>query len=348
MRKENNSDFLSFENLYKGLKKSCRNVRWKTSVTQYEVNGLKNTAKIIIDIQNSKYRISEYQVFEIFEPKRRTITATRIKDRQLQRSLCDNYLYDALTKSFIYDNCACQIGKGTYFAINRLKTHLHKYYHKNRTNDGYFLKCDISHFFDSINHEIAKEVIKKRVKNNDAFRLVCDIIDSFGGDVGIGLGSQVSQLIALTLLDDMDHMIKERLHVKHYVRYIDDFILIHKDKEYLKYCLQEISSHLCSIGLKLNKKTSLQTIHNGVPFLNWRYVLTNTGAVKMFQNKRRFRAKISKLKKMRNLYEAGRLTLDELSQSLDGMVAHVMHCSCDVPIRKLESASGIISSIKLR
>ena len=113
--------------MYKGLKRSCKNVRWKTSVTQYEINGLKNTAKLIRDIKNGKYKLSKYQEFEIFEPKRRHITATRIKDRQVQRSLCDTTLYDLLTKSFIQDNCACQKGKGTVFAMKRLKKRLQRY-----------------------------------------------------------------------------------------------------------------------------------------------------------------------------------------------------------------------------
>lgn len=99
--------YLEFDKMYEALKRSCRNVRWKTSVTQFELNGLKNTAKTLREIREGKYKISKYQEFEIYEPKHRHITATRIKDRQLQRSLCDNHIYKEITKSFIYDNCAC-------------------------------------------------------------------------------------------------------------------------------------------------------------------------------------------------------------------------------------------------
>lgn len=86
--------------MYKALKRACKNVRWKTSVTQFELNGLKNTAKSIREIENGKYKLSKYQEFEIYEPKHRHITATRIKDRQIQRSICDNYFYPNITKSF--------------------------------------------------------------------------------------------------------------------------------------------------------------------------------------------------------------------------------------------------------
>ena len=130
----NTKDYLNFSNLLKALRKTCRNVRWKTSITQYELNGLKNSVKLINSATNKTYKISGYRVFQIYEPKKRTIMATRIKDRHLQRSLCDNYLYKCLTKSFIYDNCACQVGKGTHFAIKRMGTHLHKFYRRNKSN----------------------------------------------------------------------------------------------------------------------------------------------------------------------------------------------------------------------
>lgn len=84
-----NYEYTEFSAMYKALKKCCKNVRWKTSVTQYELNGLKNTARVISVIESGKYKLLPYQEFEIYEPKHRHITATRIRDRQVQRSLCD-------------------------------------------------------------------------------------------------------------------------------------------------------------------------------------------------------------------------------------------------------------------
>lgn len=328
-------DYISFSNLYHGLKRSCRNVRWKTSVTQYEMNGLKNTAKLIRQIKSGEYQISKYQVFEIFEPKRRTIRATQIKDRQLQRSLCDNVLYNALTRSFIYDNCACQIGKGTLFAVNRLKTKLHQYYRSQRTADGYYLKCDIRHFFDSIRHDVAKAAVRKRVQSDDVCERVFDIIDSFDGKVGIGLGSQVSQLVALSVLDDMDHIIKEQLGIKGYIRYMDDFVLIHHDKQHLKNCLQVIREHLASIGLELNEKTSIQPLRHGLTFLHWRFYLSQTGAVCMTQAKDRVRRRHRHLSKMLAAVRAGALPVSAINDAIAGMIAHINHGKCYHERKKL-------------
>ena len=97
----------------------------------------------------------------------------------------------------------------------------------------YILKCDISKFFSSINHDILKEKILKRIKDKDAIKIVFDIIDSYSP--GLGIGSMTSQVLAIFYLNDLDHFIKETLKIKYYVRYQDDFLLFHPSKEYLKY-----------------------------------------------------------------------------------------------------------------
>lgn len=304
--------------MYKGLKRSCKNVRWKTSVTQYEINGLKNTAKLIRDIRNGKYKLSKYQEFEIFEPKRRHITATRIKDRQVQRSLCDTTLYDLLTKSFVHDNCACQKGKGTIFAMKQLKKRLQWYYRKHGSNDGYFLKCDVHHFFESIDHDKLKEQLTKRIDDLHILEMTFEIIDSFG-DKGTGLGSQVSQLLALTFLDGLDHYIKEKLKVDTEVRYMDDIIIVDESKEHLKEVRHKIELYLKNIGLELNSKTTIQPLHKGVTFLNWKYIVTDKGKVLMLPNTHRLAKKRRKIKAMKRIG----VSQETISQTAQGMTAHL-------------------------
>lgn len=311
--------YLEFSNMYKGLKRSCKNVRWKTSVTQYEVNGLRNTAKLIRDIQAGKYKLSPYQEFEIYEPKWRHITATRIKDRQVQRSFCDTTFYAAITKPFVYDNCACQIGKGTVFAMQRLKKQLQRYYRKHGSNEGYFLKCDVHHFFESIDHAKAKELVSEKISDEHIRQMIFEIINSFGGEKGIGLGSQVSQLLALMYLDKLDHIIKEKFGAEVFERYMDDIIIVDQSKEHLRDCLRRISEHLDSIGLSLNSKTTIQKLRKGVAFLNWRYILTDSGKVLMLPDKRRLTKKRHKLRAMRRKG----LPAETIQQTLSGMIAHL-------------------------
>ena len=261
---------MSYGNLRRALNRCCRDVRWKDSVVGYELHAAQNTHKLMNSLKDGTYKISPYQHFTIYEPKKREILATRIADRQVQMALCQGGLYEDLTEHFIHDNCACQTGKGTDFTLKRVKTHLREYYRKHG-KDGWVLKCDIHHFFPSTSHDVAKEAIWKRVDDPKACQMVCDVIDSFGGDKGIGLGSQISQLVELAVLDDLDHYIKERLHIRHYVRYMDDLVLIHESKDYLTYCRDMIEAQLNAIGLELNDKTTIYPLKQGVKFLQWRW-----------------------------------------------------------------------------
>ncbi len=311
---------ISFDNLYKGLKQSCRNIRWKDSTVGYEANALKNTYRLRHSLLNNNYKIDRYQRFTIYEPKRRDIVATRLKDRQFQRSLCNNGLYDQITRSFISDNGACQRNLGVDYTLNRLTAHLRRYNLKYGT-EGWVLKCDIHHYFPSIRHDIAKAAIYKRVKDKAIADRACEIVDSFG-EIGIGLGSQVSQLVALAVLDDLDHFIKERLQIKYYLRYMDDFVLIHPDKEYLQKCLKLIDAELKAIGLQLNKKTTLYPLRQGVKMLQWRFIISDSGAVIRKMSKKKQSKQRRKLKKIYEKELRGELAAGTAQQSLHAWLAN--------------------------
>ncbi len=288
---------ISFGNLYHALKRCCRNVRWKDSVVGYEANGLKNTLRLRQDLLSGRYKISPYQHFTIHEPKVRSIVATRIRDRQFQKALCDNGLYDDMVEHLIHDDGACQKNRGTDFTLDRMTAHLRRYYHENGA-DGWVLKCDVKKFFPSIRHDVAKAAVRKRVKDEKACDAVCTVIDSFGGEVGIGLGSQISQLVALSVLDDLDHFIKERLHVKHYLRYMDDFILVHPNRAYLQECLQLILLRVGAIDLKLNEKTTLYPLRQGVMLMKWRFRIMPSGKIILAMSTEKLGKQRRKMKKL--------------------------------------------------
>ena len=144
---------------------------------------------------------------------------------------------------------------------------LNKYHRKCKLKYGeyYVLKCDISKFFASIDHERLKEKLKRRIKDKDALEIVFKIIDS--EKQGLGIGNMTSQILAIFYLNDMDHFIKEKLKIKYYIRYQDDFLLFHKSKEYLKYCFSEIKKFVKEEKLKLNKKSRLYKSTNNYIFL---------------------------------------------------------------------------------
>ena len=326
---------ISFKELYKGLQKAKRNVLWKNSVSGYDLNALEKTWELRQSFLNGTYRISEYQHFTIHEPKEREIVATRLKDRQFQRSLCDNILYPQITKGFIHDNCACLKGKGVSFALDRMKVHLQRYYRKHGA-DGWVLKCDIQHYFPETPHETAKEALRKRVKDHEALKHAEDIIDSFGGEKGIGLGSQVSQLVELAVLDDLDHYIKERLKIRHYIRYMDDFILIHQDREVLENALREIRGKVETIGLILNRKTQIMPLKHGIRFLKWRHILTDSGKVILRIHRGSIKRESKRLKELAKAVKEGKIGTDRMDASFQSWKAHAMRGNTRYVIKKME------------
>lgn len=199
--------------------------------------------------------------------------------------------------------------------------HLRRYYLE-CGNDGYALKCDIHHFFQSIPHSVAKAAIRKRISDDFTVERICEIIDSFDGDNGIGLGSQVSQLVALAVLDDLDHFIKEKLHIKYYIRYMDDFVLIHNDKDYLKYCRSEIEKQLNSIGLELNRKTGILKLSQGVKLLQWRFVLCNSGRILKRMDKKKISKQRRRIKKLYAKEIKGEVPQGTCNQSMQSYMAN--------------------------
>lgn len=318
---------ITYGNMRRALNRCCRNVRWKDSVVGYELHAPQNTHKLLKSIRNGTYKISPYEHFTIYEPKKRDIVATRIADRQVQMALCEAGIYDDFVEHFIYDNCACQTGKGTDFCLKRIKKHMAEHYRKHCAI-GWVLKCDVHKFFPSTRHDVAKAAVRKRISDPKACEYVCSVIDSFEGDVGIGLGSQISQLVELSVLDDLDHYIKERLHVKHYVRYMDDFILIHHDKQFLQRCKEVIEEQLSAIGLKLNEKTTIYPIKQGVKMLQWRFVYTQTGKIAMHMSSKKMGKQRRRLRKILIKEATGEYTKGTAYASLVAWRANAARGNC--------------------
>lgn len=262
------SDFakvIDFNSLYQSYTEARKGKRWKYAVCKYEVNVLENLMFVHFMLSAHKYRLSPYNCFIVKEPKERLIMYNSFRDKIVQHSLCDNVLEPYLSKTFIYDNYASQKGKGTHFGLDRLKYFMSRYYRQNGA-DGWVLKCDIRKYFYSINHDVLKEQLRRLIKDRDVLWLLDMIIDSTKGP-GIPIGNHTSQWFAVLYLSGMDHMIKERLGIKMYGRYMDDFYLIHPDKDYLRYCLEEIKKYLVPLGLELNQKTAIFPLTQGIDFL---------------------------------------------------------------------------------
>ena len=314
-----------FQNLYKAHTVARRSKRNNREVIEFEMNLAENLTMISDRLKNGTYEISGYYSFMVHDPKDRIINALHYCDRVVQHCICDEALAPVLDKRLIYDNAACRIGKGTHFAIKRLSGFLSDFYKENGT-DGYFLKCDIRKFFDNINHEVLKRKLKKAFPEEKVFSLLCQIIDSFERSPGKGLplGNQTSQWFAIYYLDGLDRLIKEKLQIRYYSRYMDDCVLIHKDKEYLKHCLKAMQAYAeKEVNLDFNEKTKFFPIKNGVDYLGWHFYMTDTGKViRKVKQSTKIKYK-RKLRYFQKAYSRNEIELEEINQVLSSYRSHL-------------------------
>lgn len=316
-----------FENLYQAHKMARRGKQTKKEVIFYEMRLSENLEKLQYHLKNHTYQIRGYRKFLIHDPKKREIQALSYGDRIVQHSLCDNVLGPYLEKHLIYDNSACRKGKGTHFAIDRLTAFLRKHYRQYGT-DGYILKCDVKKYFNSVDHVILKEKISRMALSEDVRWLLKMIVDSYEYQPGKGLpmGNQTSQWFALYYLDCLDRLIKEKLGIRYYSRYMDDMILIHPDRTYLKKCLKEMKEYLeTELKLEFNEKTQIHAIRQGVDYLGFHFYLTETGKVirKLRQSgKKRLKRR---LRHYRHAYAVGKIELEAVSRSVASYKGHLKH-----------------------
>lgn len=316
-----------FQNLYKAHTVARRSKRTTREVIEFEMNLSKNLTELSNSLKDGTYKMHDYYTFNIYDPKFRVISALYYQDRVVQHCLCDEVLAPILDKKLIYDNSACRIGKGTHFAIGRVSKFLHRFYNRYGTS-GYFLKCDIRKFFDNIDHNILKEKLSKVIFDEKVLKLLYQIIDSFEITEGKGLplGNQTSQWFAIFYLDSFDRFIKEQLKIKCYSRYMDDCILIHQDKEYLKNCLQKMEMYVnANLSLNFNEKTGIFPIKNGVDYLGWHIYLTESGKViRKLKQQTKYKYK-RKLKYFKIAYADNQLEFSDISQTLSSYKAHLSY-----------------------
>jgi len=314
----------TYSNLYAAYKKCILGVGWKASTQLYKANAVYNIYTTYEELHTGKFKSDGFFEFKLQERgKVRYIRSVTIHERVVQRCLCDFALTPMLSRQLIYDNGASSKGKGYTFAVKRLIRHLNNFYNTHG-NNGYILLFDFSKFFDSLKHDLLKQILSNTFEDERLLKLSYHFIDMFG-DRGIGLGSQISQNLALISVNKLDHYIKEKLKIKGYGRYMDDGYLIHESKEYLEHCLDEIRAICEELGVILNKnKTRIVKLEKGFTFLKIRFFLTHTGKIvkKVYPGSvTRMRRK---LKKFQHLLKEGRMTEFDVYQALQSWLSHLM------------------------
>ena len=291
---------IGYDALYDSMMKCIKGVLWKDSVASFYLRAGENISRLERELKNGTYKAKPMKHFMVTSPKPREIASVAFRDRVYQRSLNDNVVYPVMTRSFIYDNYACQKGKGTDAARNRLKEFLRKYYRKHGMN-GFVCQFDIKGYYPNMDHEITEQMFRDKL-DSWSYRQVETILhEQYEGNKGYNPGSQLVQIAGISMLDGMDHFIKEQLHAKYYIRYMDDFLIIHHDREYLEECKRRIEDFLRTLKFEINeKKTRVYPLSKGIEFLGFMFTLTDTGKVLMQirpDNVKRERKKLARLVK---------------------------------------------------
>lgn len=258
-----------------------------------------------------------------------------MEERVVQRCLCDNCLVPLLSPTFIYDNSASSKGKGYHFAIHRCEKHLRDHFRKHGA-EGYILTFDFSKFFDNIDHGVIYEVVENSITDERLKALVYHFVDAFG-PVGLGLGSQISQVFALASANRLDHYVKEVLQVHGYARYMDDGYLISDSKEFLQDCLARIRAMCNVLGIKINeKKTQIVKLSHGFTFLKCRFYLTASGKVVKKIYKKSVTKMRRKLKSLRFKMDGYKLTHADIYAAFQSWRSYAKHFDAWHSIRSME------------
>ncbi len=251
------------ENLYQAYLAARHGKRGKPACFQFEINLWCNIDLLHKQLQNGTYRPQAYKKFQVYEPKQRTIYAPAFRDVVVQHAIY-KAIYTIFDKTFIHTSYACRIGKGAHKASDYMQKSMR------RCNpDQYFLKLDIRKYFYSIDREILRQLVERKIKD----RRFVDLMMSFAKmetPVGIPIGNLLSQVYALVYLNPVDYFIKREFKVKHYVRYVDDFILIGLTRPQCLVFKEKIRVFLLNeLGL-ICSKTTIQKIKGGINFVGYR------------------------------------------------------------------------------
>jgi len=323
---------IEFENVLIAAKKAQKGKRFRDNVLEFNDNLEAELTQLQAELTNKTYKPGAYRTFYIKEPKARMISAAPYKDRVVHHALC-NIILPLIEPTFIADSYANRVSFGTHKALHRFTQFAR--------NSRYILQCDIQKYFPSIDHEILKSILRRKIKCRDTLWLIDTIIDNsneqlpvveyFRGDDlltplqrlrGLPVGNLTSQIFANVYLNGFDHFVKEKLHVQKYLRYVDDFSLFSDDWNFLFDSRIAIEEYLATkLRLKIHPiKSQLFETKQGANYVGFR-ILPSCIRVRT-ENLRRARRR---LKFMQRKCNQGKINQDKVSQSIQSWFAHLEH-----------------------
>jgi len=311
-----------WENLFLAFKKARKKKSKKQYVKTFEKNLVENLQQLQFELMTKTYKPNPLKTFILRDPKTRKISVSDFRDRIIHHALC-NIIEPIFQKTFIHDSCASQKGKGNLFAIKRYYKFLRKVTKNGKTKGwfnnsqvvGYCLKADIKHYFQEVNHKILLSIVNKKIPDRNTIQLITSILKNNNNkEAGMPLGNLTSQFSANVYLNELDYFIKHELKVKYYIRYVDDFIILSRDKSQLTLLITKIEYFLQEkLSLNLHsQKTHMVRLSQGIDFLGFRNYYYNQLLRK--RNIRKMQAKVKE-------YEEGTISQDKFNKIYQGWIA---------------------------
>ena len=335
-------EIITLSNLYETGIQSCSGLRWKPSVTRFEDVCASQMCYVIKQIENGTYRQSPFNQFKLNERgKTRSIAALRPEDRVIQKVFNRDVLLPMIQPSLIKNNSASIKGKGMDYAIKTFKSQLRDHYKEYGLQGGIY-QFDFSKYFESIPHKMIKEKIIKPLQLDGRLESVlCNFVNDFRklegakerkdeyGWRGIGLGSEVSQTIALDSATFLDKYITVVLKKDKYGRYMDDGYVISNDLDELEKIRENAHKIVDSFGLHLNDKKDRITPFESQKFfvfLKNKYRILPNGKIIMKPVKSNLKIINKRMKKWRQKLNEGKMTIEDICNSYNGWRASILRC----------------------
>lgn len=319
----NFDEYITFPKFLSAYKRAKLQKTYKKEVIEFEINLENNLTNLMRKIQNGTYRLGNYYQFTIYEPKERVIKALPFVDRIVHQWYVEEFIKPYIVPKFISTSFACLTGKGTHKAVDELQKQMKIMWRNN--GNFWVLKCDVKKFFNSINPNILFNIMKKHIKNKKLLEFTKLLIfcNLPANNIGIPIGNYTSQFFANIYLNELDYYVKRTLKIHHYVRYMDDFILLLKSKEECRKIKKLIESFLKNnLSLELNDKSRYYPSSMGVNFCGYRIFTTH----KLLRVSSKKKIK-SNVKKWNKLWKKNKLDFKETSLSLNSWLGHASHCN---------------------
>ena len=326
----------SFEGLYEAFIEARKGKRDRKEVIKYTYNLGDNLTSLRSELIRKIYSVSRYRQFFIYRPKKRLIMALPFKDRIVQWAIY-RVLNPLLDKRYISNSYACRVGYGSHKAVEQLQNWLR--YLNRRYDRIYVLKADIAKYFYSVDHDVTMDIFEGIIKDRDLLWLLETIIrcehTSFGlpfdatdfsgnlvGGTGMPIGNLTSQMVANLYMNELDQYVKHDLREKYYMRYNDDFLVLHHDKDHLWYAKERIEDFLYdNLRLRLNNKTCIRTHTQGTDWVGYRVWPTH---IKL----RKSTAKQMKrwLWHLQDIYAVDEIPIDRVNATVQSYMGMLKHC----------------------